>query len=141
MAKINRVMVGESLVGDGNEVAHIDLVIGPRGSAAETAFVNALSNNKDARQAVQMFGPAQYGVAKAVQDSVAEGVIPANEADDVYVLVGVFIHWEAADDAKIQDYNYRAVKEAIARAVAGKPTAAEATAQRNSVAHPFGAKT
>ena len=162
MAKINKVMVGESLVGDGNEVAHIDLIIGPRGSAAETAFCNALTNNKDgfttllaviapnlpckpntilynkvtikdARQAVQMFGPAQYGVAK--------GVIPASEADDVYVCVGVFIHWEAADDAKIQDYNYRAVKESIARAVAGKPTAAEATAQRNSAQHPFAAKT
>ena len=170
MAKINKVMIGESLVGDGNEVAHIDLIIGPRGSAAETSFLNALTNNKDgftsllavvtpnllakpntilfnkvtikdARQAVQMFGPAQYGVAKAIQDSVAEGVIPANEADDVYVCVGVFIHWEAADDAKIQDYNYRAVKEALARAIAGKPTAAEATAQRNSAAHPFGAKT
>ncbi len=25
MAKINKVMIGESLVGDGNEVAHIDL--------------------------------------------------------------------------------------------------------------------
>jgi len=170
MAKINKVMIGESLVGDGNEVAHIDLVIGPRGSAAATAFVSALSNNKDgfttllaviapnllckpntilfnkvtikdARQAVQMFGPAQYAVAKAVQDSVAEGVIPASEADDLYILVGVFIHWEAADDAKIQDFNYRAVKEALARAIAGKPTAAEATAQRNSVQHPFGAKT
>jgi hypothetical protein len=47
MAKINKVMVGESLVGDGNEVAHIDLIIGPRGSAAETAFCNALTNNKD----------------------------------------------------------------------------------------------
>jgi len=170
MAKINKVMIGESLVGDGNEVAHIDLVIGPRGSAAETAFVSALSNNKDgfttllaviapnllckpntilfnkvtikdARQAVQLFGPAQYAVAKAVQDSVAEGVIPASEADDLYILVGVFIHWEAADDAKIQDFNYRAVKEALARAIAGKPTAAEATAQRNSVQHPFGAKT
>ena len=96
---------------------------------------------KDARQAVQMFGPAQHGVAKAVADSVAEGIIPANEADDLFVTVGVFIHWEAADDAKIQDYNYRAVKEALARAIAGKPTAAEATAQRNSAAHPFGAKT
>mgnify|MGYP000903943669 CR=1 FL=1 len=42
MAKIDRVMVGESLVGDGNEVAHIDLIIGPRGSAAETAFCNGL---------------------------------------------------------------------------------------------------
>ena len=170
MAKINKVMIGEALVGDGNEVAPIDLVIGPRGSAAETAFVSALSNNKDgfttllaviapnllckpntilfnkvtikdARQAVQMFGPAQYAVAKAVQDSVAEGVIPASEADDLYILVGVFIHWEAADDAKSQDFNYRAVKEALARAIAGKPTAAEATAQRNSVQHPFGAKT
>ena len=170
MAKINRVMVGESLVGDGNEIAHIDLIVGPRGSAAEVAFCNSLTNNKDgfttllavaapnlpckpntilynkvtikdARQAVQMFGPAQYAVAKAVQDSVAEGVIPADEADDLYICVGVFIHWEAADDAKIQDFNYRATKEALARAVAGKPTAAEATAQRNSVSHPFGAKT
>ena len=88
-----------------------------------------------------MFGPAQHAVAKAVQDSVAEGVIPASEADDIFICVGVFIHWEAADDAKIQDYNYRAVKESIARAIAGKPTAAEATAQRNTAKHPFAAKT
>src|SRR5688572_16829119 len=170
MAKINKVMVGESLVGDGNEVAHIDLILGPRGSAAETAFCNALTNNKDgftsllaviapnlqckpntvmfnkvtikgAKQAVQMFGPAQHGVAKAVQDAVAEGIIPADEADDVFICVGVFIHWDAADDAKIQDFNYRATKESIQRAVEGKPTAAEATAQRNSVKHPFGAAT
>jgi 5,6,7,8-tetrahydromethanopterin hydro-lyase len=47
MAKINQLCVGESLVGDGNEVAHIDLIMGPRGSAAETAFANCLTNNKD----------------------------------------------------------------------------------------------
>src|ERR1044071_2406820 len=119
MPKISGVGVGESLVGDGNEVAHIDLLIGPRGSAVETAFCNALTNNKDgftsllaviapnlqckpntilfikgAKQAVQMFGPAQHAVAKAVQDAVAEGIIPANEADDVFICVGVFIHWD-----------------------------------------------
>ena len=139
MTKIHNVRVGESLVGDGNEVAHIDLLMGPRGSAAETAFCNALTNNKDgftsllavvapnlpckpntilynkvtikdARQAVQMFGPAQYGVAKAVADSVADGTIPIAEADDIFICVGVFIHWEAADDAKIQQYNYQATK-------------------------------
>jgi formaldehyde-activating enzyme len=33
MSKISGVCVGESLVGDGNEVAHVDLLIGPRGSA------------------------------------------------------------------------------------------------------------
>jgi 5,6,7,8-tetrahydromethanopterin hydro-lyase len=166
---INKVMVGESLVGDGNEVAHIDLIIGPRGSAAETAFCNSLTNNKDgftsllaviapnlpckpntvmfnkvtikdARQAVQMFGPAQYGVAKAVADSVAEGVIPASEADDLFICVGVFIHWDAADDAKIQQYNYQAVKESIARAVKGTPSAAEVTSKKDSAAHPFAAQ-
>src|SRR5215471_11107432 len=166
MAKITGVCVGESLVGDGNEVAHIDLLVGPRGSAVEQAFCNALTNNKDgfttllavitpnllckpptilynkvtikdARQAVQMFGPAQYAVAKAVADSVAEGVIPANEADDLFVCVGVFIHWEAKDDKKIQDFNYRATKEALARAVKGEPKAAEVTAKRGSMDHPF----
>ncbi len=94
---------------------------------------------KGAKQAVQMFGPAQHAVAKAVQDAVAEGIIPANEADDVFICVGVFIHWDAADDAKIQDFNYRATKEAIQRAVEGKPTAAEATAARDQVKHPFAA--
>src|SRR5246127_1792246 len=141
MAKINQLCVGESLVGDGNEVAHIDLIMGPRGSAAETAFANALVNNKDgftsllavvapnlqckpntvlfnkvtikgAKQAVQMFGPAQHAVAMAVSDSVAEGVIPADEADDLFIAVGVFIHWLADDDKKIQQYNYTATKEA-----------------------------
>ena len=47
MAVVDRVLVGESLVGDGNEVAHIDLIMGPRGSAAEAAFCNCVTNNKD----------------------------------------------------------------------------------------------
>lgn len=168
MAKIDRMMVGESLVGDGNEVAHIDLIIGPRGSAAETAFANCLTNNKDgftallavvapnllckpatvmfnkvtikgAKQAVQMFGPAQRGVAMAVADSVEDGTIPADEADNVFVSVGVFIHWLADSDAKIQEYNYRATREAIQRAVAGSPTAAEVVAKKGSASHPFAA--
>ncbi len=168
MAKINGLCVGESLVGEGNEVAHIDLIMGPRGSAAETAFANCLTNNKDgftsllavvapnlmckpatvmfnkvtikgAKQAVQMFGPAQHAVAKAVADSVADGTIPADEADNLFICVGVFIHWEAADDKKIQEYNYRAVKDSIERAVKGEPKAAEVVARRDQVKHPFAA--
>lgn len=168
MAKINKLLVGESLVGEGNEVAHIDLIMGPRGSAAETAFCNVLTNNKagftgllaivapnlmckpntvlynkvtieGAKQAVQMFGPAQHAVAMAVTDCVADGTIPADEADDVFICVGVFIHWEATDDKKIQDYNYQATKEAIKRAVAGEPKASEVVAKKDSVKHPFAA--
>ena len=94
---------------------------------------------KNAKQAVQMFGPAQHAVAKAVADSVAEGVIPRDQADDLFICVGVFIHWEATDDKKIQDYNYRAVKESIACAIKGEPTPAEVVARRNQVKHPFAA--
>lgn len=168
MTVVNRTLVGESLVGDGNEVAHIDLIMGPRGSAAETAFCTALTNNKDgftsllavvapnlatkpntmmfnkvtikgAKQAVQMFGPAQRAVAMAVADSVEDGTIPQDEADDIFICVGVFIHWEAEDDAKIQDYNYQAVKESIARAIKGEPSAAEVVAKKGSREHPFAA--
>ena len=92
---------------------------------------------KGAKQAVQMFGPAQHAVAKAVADSVADGKIPAAEADDLFICVGVFIHWNAADDKKIHDYNYHAVKELIERAVNSKPTPAEVVTQRDSAKHPF----
>jgi 5,6,7,8-tetrahydromethanopterin hydro-lyase len=86
-----------------------------------------------------MFGPAQHAVAKAVADSVADGTIPQNEADDIFICVGVFIHWDAEDNKKIQDFNYRATKEAIQRAVSGWPTAAETVAKKDTVAHPFAA--
>ena len=166
MAVVDRVLVGESLVGDGNEVAHIDLIMGPRGSAAESAFCNCITNNKDgfssllavvapnlackpntvmfnkvtmkgSKQAVQMFGPAQRGVAMAVADSVEDGTIPAAEADDIFICVGVFIHWLAEDNAKIQDYNYQATKESIQRAIAREPTASEVVAQKGSADHPY----
>ena len=75
----------------------------------------------------------------AVADCVADGTIPADEADNLFICVGVFIHWQAEDDKKIQDYNYRATKEAIARAVAGEPKAAEVISKRDPVKHPFGA--
>jgi 5,6,7,8-tetrahydromethanopterin hydro-lyase len=166
MGKIDRMLVGESLVGEGNEVAHIDLIIGPRGSPAETAFATALTNNKDgftslmavvapnlltkpatvmfnkvtikgAKQAVQMFGPAQHAVALAVADCVEDGTIPKDEADDLFICVGVFIHWQAEDDKKIQDFNYRATKESIKRAVNREPTAADVVARKATATHPF----
>jgi 5,6,7,8-tetrahydromethanopterin hydro-lyase len=166
MAKIKKLLVGESLVGEGNEVAHIDLILGPRGSAAESAFANALVNNKDGfttllavvapnlpvkphtilynkvtikngKQAVQLFGPAQRGVALAVADSVEDGTLPASEAEDIFISVGVFIHWLADDDAKIQDYNYQATREAIRRAVSQEPNVKEVLQKKTVVDHPF----
>jgi len=92
---------------------------------------------KGANQAVLMFGPAQAAVAKAVADSVADNIIPQAEAENLVVIVGVFIHWEAADKKKIYDYNYRATKEAIARAMKGEPSVKSVIAGKDKAKHPF----
>jgi 5,6,7,8-tetrahydromethanopterin hydro-lyase len=159
-------MMGESLVGDGNEIAHIDLIIGSKSGPAGLAFTQALSRQSDgfstllavvtpnlpakpdtilfnkvtikgATQAVQMFGPAQAAVARAVVDSVASGVIDKSKANDLCILVGVFIHWEAKDDQKIYDFNYRATKESIQRALQNKPSVDEVLQQYKAARHPY----
>jgi 5,6,7,8-tetrahydromethanopterin hydro-lyase len=159
-------MVGESLVGEGNEVAHIDLLIGSKDGPVGEAFAEALINQKEghtnllavvapnlpakpdtimsnkvtiggAVQAVQMFGPAQAAVARAVVDSVRDGVIPQDQVDDLCVIVGVFIHWEATDDKKIFDWNYQATKESIARAMGGEPATQTVLDGVAEARHPF----
>jgi 5,6,7,8-tetrahydromethanopterin hydro-lyase len=158
--------IGEALVGEGNEIAHIDLLIGDKTGPVGTAFANALANQsaghsnllavltpnliakpatvlitkvtiKGMTQAVQMFGPAQYAVAKAVADSVADGTIPASAADDLVIICGVFIHPDAKDNAKILKFNYEAAKLSIQRAMKGLPTPSEIAAQKDTVKHPF----
>ena len=153
--------IGEALVGDGNEIAHIDLLIGSKDGPVGVAFANALARQseghsnllavlepnlavmitkvtiKGAKQAVQMFGPAQAAVAKAVADSVASGVIPKSDCENLVIVCGVFIHWEAADDKKIYEYNYKATVDAIASAMKGKPTVDEMLAGKDKAAHPF----
>lgn len=158
--------IGEALAGDGNEIAHIDLLIGGKDGPVGTAFATALATQseghtnllavltpnvavkpatvmitkvtiKGMKQAVQMFGPAQAAVAKAVADSVAGGVIPKDQCENLVIVCGVFIHPAAADDKKIYDFNYQATKAAIANAMTGKPTADEMVAKKDTAQHPF----
>ena len=158
--------IGEALTGEGNEIAHIDLLIGAKDGPVGVAFANALARQseghsnllavltpnlavkpatvlitkvtiKGMRQAVQMFGPAQAAVAKAVADSVAEGIIPKNQAESLVIVCGVFIHPEAADDKKIYEFNHAAPKQAIINALQGKPTAYEMLAGKDKAVHPF----
>ena len=161
--------IGEALVGEGNEIAHIDLLIGSKDGPVGTAFANALANQssghsnllavlapnvavkpstvmitkvtiKGAKQAVQMFGPAQSAVARAVVDSVADGVIPKDKADEWVIVCGVFIHPAAADDNKIYQYNYEATKLSIQRAMKGEPKIEEIQGKKDHVKHPFSPK-
>jgi 5,6,7,8-tetrahydromethanopterin hydro-lyase len=159
-------LVGESLVGEGNEIAHIDLLIGEKDGPVGNAFANALARQseghtnllavltpnlavkpatvlvtkvtiKGMKQAVQMFGPAQAAVAKAVADSVEAGVIPKADCEKLCIVCGVFIHPAADNDKKIYDFNYAATKDAIANAMKNKPSADEMLAGKEKAVHPF----
>ena len=160
--------VGESLVGDGAEVAHVDMLIGPKDGPVGEAFASALLNQKEGhtnllavvapnlpakpdtiiankvtikgeKQVGQMFGPAQAAVARGVVDSVRDGVIPQDEVEDLCIVAGVFIHWQAEDDKKIFDWNYQATKESIARGMAGEPAASTVIEKEAEARHPFAA--
>jgi 5,6,7,8-tetrahydromethanopterin hydro-lyase len=158
--------VGEALAGEGNEVAHIDLLIGDKNGPVGVAFANALARQSEGHtnllavltpnlavkpstvmitkvtikgmpQAMQMFGPAQAAVAKAVADCVEAGVIPKAECEELVIVCGVFIGPQAENNQKIYDYNLEATKQAIVNAMQGKPTADEMLAGKEEAKHPF----
>jgi 5,6,7,8-tetrahydromethanopterin hydro-lyase len=166
MQPFDSVLIGEALVGEGPEIAHIDLAIGPKGSSVEAAFINALASPakghtpllavlepnlpakpatllvnkvtiKGAAQAILIFGPAQAAVARAVMDCVAEGTFPQEIAEELMIIVSVFIEWDAKDKKKVYEYNYQATKLAIERAASKKPPVSEVLAKKDSAKHPF----
>ncbi len=150
---------------DLDNVSHIDLLIGDKEGPVGVAFASALARQsaghsnllavvspnlickpatvmitkvtlKGSKQVMQMFGPAQAAVGRAVADSVAEGVIPRDQADKLVIVCGVFIAGSANSNAKIYKNNYEAVKLAIKRAMANEPKIDEIIAKKETK-HPF----
>ncbi len=150
---------GEALCGKGAEVAHIDVLIGEQSGPVGEAYARTLASNKNALQAILepnmlvrphtliiptvkmkdmrhasvLYGPAQAAVAKAVADSVQDGILPEN----VVLLVNVFVHPSASERKQVYCNNYKAARHAIRRAVEGRPTAEEITEAKDNARHPF----
>lgn len=158
--------IGEALVGTGNEVAHIDLLIGSKDGPVGYAFANALSQLsaghtpllavirpnlitkppaviipkvtiKDMKQAELIFGQAQMAVAKAIADAVEDGIIPKDKAEDLVVIVSVFIHPKAENKEKVFYYNYSATKLALKRAMEGFPDVDKVLWEKDRSFHPL----
>jgi bifunctional enzyme Fae/Hps len=159
-------LIGESLVGEGNEVAHVDLLMGDKDGPVGKAFAAGLSNLsaghtpllavirpnlppkphtllvpkvtvKNMKDTGKIFGPAQAAVAKAVADSVEEGIIPADKVDDWVIICSVFIHPQAADYRKIYQYNYSATKMALQRALKKYPSLEKINYDKDRAKHPI----
>jgi bifunctional enzyme Fae/Hps len=159
-------LIGEALVGEGNEVAHIDLLMGDKNGPVGKAFANGLSNLsaghtpllavirpnlppkphtllvpkvtvKNMEDTGKIFGPAQAAVAKAVADSVEEGIIPADKVDDWVIICSVFIHPQASDYRRIYQYNYGATKMALQRALKKYPSLEKINYDKDRAKHPI----
>ncbi len=158
-------LIGEALMGEGSEVAHMDLIIGDKNGPVGEAFANGLSNLsaghtpllavirpnlppkphtllvpkvtvKDLDQAGKIFGPAQAGVAKAVADAVEEGIVPRDKIEDWVIIASVFVHPEAKDYRRIYHYNYGATKLALKRALAKYPSLEKIMYDKDRARHP-----
>jgi len=159
-------LIGESLLGEGNEVAHIDLMIGDKNGPIGQAFANGMTQLsaghtpvlavirpnlppkphtlivpkvtiKNMEDTGKIFGPAQAAVAKAIADSAEEGTIPANKLDEWVIICSVFIHPKATDYRKIYQYNYGATKMALKRALKQYPTLEKIIYEKDRSKHPI----
>ena len=157
-------LVGEALIGDGAEVAHIDLLMGDKEGPIGTAFAHAVSQLsaghtpllavirpnlltkpvtlvipkvtlKTMTQVNEMFGPVQAAVAKAVADCVEEGVFAEVDIENVVILASAFVHPDAMDYNKIYRFNYGATKLAIHRALEKFPDAKTLIYEKDRAAH------
>jgi len=161
-----KLRIGEALAGGGAEVAHIDLLIGKSDGSVGEAFAKAkaaptpghepllaiLEPNltvkpvtlivptvtiTSMRQASMVYGPAQTAVAKAVIDSVADGTIPKEAAEDLIIIVNVFVHPTAVDRQRVYINNYKAMRHAIRKAIEGRPSIDELIENKDRSKHPF----
>ena len=159
-------LIGEALIGEGNEVAHIDLLMGDKNGPVGEAFAAGLTNLsaghtpllavirpnlppkphtllvpkvtvKNFEDIGKIFGPAQAAVAKAVADAVEEEIVPKDKVDDWVIVCSVFVHPQATDFRKIYHYNYSATKLALKRAMSKYPTLEKIFYDKDRAKHPI----
>jgi 5,6,7,8-tetrahydromethanopterin hydro-lyase len=101
-----------------------------------TLFVNKADIRGDTHAALT-WGAAQAGVAQGVLESVAAGVIPAAEVDDLLLIAAVWVDWAADDEEAIYAGNLQATRDALAAGAEGRPAIDELLAARAEPENPF----
>jgi len=159
-------LIGESFIGSGGEAAHLNVVLGRRGSPVETAwagslaapraghipfvtvlqpglpvkpftlFVNKAPIESD-RHGTLTWGAAQAGVAAGVALAVREGLIPTDEADDLLIIAAVWVNPTAQDEELVFQNNRESTLGAIRAAVTGQPTVAAVVAAADDPRNPY----
>jgi formaldehyde-activating enzyme len=85
-------------------------------------------------------GVVQAATGDAIVDAVAEGIVPKDQANELVMIIMVWLDPRCATDPNLDRRdlyrtNYEATKLAISRALEGKPTIDELIANRKTVTH------
>lgn len=158
--------IGEGFEGPGVNLAHINVLVGPRSGPAGQAFATALATPTAghapfvviARPGVPAkpltlyvnkaqiegefhgnatWGASQAGIAKAVVESLEDGTLPP-EAENEWVVVSAnWVNPKTDDLDTVYRNNYRAAKHAIKAAMLGLPGKEEVFAASRDVSNPF----
>ena len=142
--------IGEGFVGDGPDAAHVNTVLGTLGGPVEIAWASALAQpspghtpfmvvaqpglavkpptlfvNKatiaNDRHGELTWGAAQAGVAAGVQRAIRERIIDATRADDLLLIVAVWVNPAAADAAAVFANNRDAMIDSLRAGLRREP--------------------
>ena len=152
---------GEALFGGGNDVAHVDLIMGIRDGPMSVSLENAgkvvddthPSNIIKDLELTTIFAPtvtitsdhhkkmvyevAQRAVSDAVRRTITDTIIPEELVPDLVIAANVFVHPSAVNPTRVHINNFLAVRHAIRRAIEGRQSVDEIIARKDSARHPF----
>lgn len=157
--------LGEAYHGTSQEAAHVNTVLGAKGGPVETAWATALATPREGHAAFVVaaqpgiavkpmtlfvnkatianedhaaltWGPAQAGVASGVLDAVADGTISAASADELLLIVAVWLSPHASEPDPVYEFNRIATRDALRAGALGQPSVGDALAVREE---PFNA--
>jgi 5,6,7,8-tetrahydromethanopterin hydro-lyase len=166
MTGFGTTQVGEAFVGSGAHAAHVNSVLGARGGPVETAWATALAMPRPGHVAfvcvvrpglaVKPFtlfvnkaplsgpdherltwGAAQAGVASGTLGAVADGVVPADQVDELLLIAAVWVDPGASDERAVYENNRRATREALEAGLHRAPDLGDLLAVAEEPWNPF----
>ena len=153
--------VGEGFAGPPfQELAHVDLLLGLREGPVGRAIARAMHEHgpergcvileerprtllvptvtiRTERQRHLFYERAAAGVRLALRLSIEDGFLPRAILDDIALIANVFVHPAAAIGKRVELNNYKATRQAIRKALEGRPALDELLSERAAARHPF----
>jgi 5,6,7,8-tetrahydromethanopterin hydro-lyase len=158
--------IGEGFEGPGVNLAHINVLVGPRSGPAGQAFSNALASPSAGHAPFVVivqpgvpakpltlyvnkapiagefhgnatWGASQAGIARAVSESLEDGTLPPEAENDWVVVSANWVNPATDDLDAVFRNNYHAAKNAIRAAMLGLPRKEDVFTAAREVSNPF----